>query len=113
MKQLMTYQEKAVDKLIRRSRDLLMESGREKIVFQAPTGAGKTFMATKYMEELVKEVTDDLCFLWISIGKGELHKQSMKAVKREISSEMECSLLEEEFLGARDEIQQNEVGSYV
>jgi len=109
MKQLMAYQEVAVDKLIRRSRDFLSESGREIIVFQAPTGAGKTFMATKYMEELTKEVNSDLCFLWISIGKGELHKQSMKAVSREISNEMECSLLEEEFFGSRTEIHQNEI----
>lgn len=109
MKQLMPYQEVAVDKLLKRTKDFLEEAGNETIVFQAPTGAGKTFMATKYMEEIVKEVPDDLCFLWISIGKGELHKQSMKAVKREISNEMECSLLEEEFFGSRKEIKQNEI----
>lgn len=109
MKHLMPYQEIAVDKLIKRTKDFLEEAGNETIVFQAPTGAGKTFMATKYMEELVHEVKEDLCFLWISIGKGELHKQSMKAVKREISNEMECSLLEEEFFGSRKEIKQNEI----
>ena len=109
MKKLMLYQEEAVDKLKKRTKDFLEEPGNETIVFQAPTGAGKTFMATKFMEEIVKEINDDLCFLWISIGKGELHKQSMKAVKREISSEMICSLLENEFLGSRKEIQQNEI----
>jgi len=109
MKQLMPFQEKAVDKLIKRTKDFLEEDGHEIIVFQAPTGAGKTFMATKYIEEIVKEVSDDLCFLWISIGKGELHKQSMKAVKREISKEMECSLIEEEFFGSRKVINQNEI----
>ena len=66
-------------------------------------------MATKFMEEIVKEIDIDLCFLWISIGKGDLHKQSLKAVKREISNEMTCSLLEEEFFGSRQEIQQNEI----
>ncbi|MBQ4263072.1 MAG: DEAD/DEAH box helicase family protein [Bacilli bacterium] len=109
MKTLMTYQEEAVDKLKKRTKDFLEETGNETIVFQAPTGAGKTFMATKYMEEIVKEVHDDLCFLWVSIGKGELHKQSLKAVKREISSEMTCSLLENEFFGSRKEIEQNEI----
>ena len=98
MKQLMPYQEEAVDKLKKRTKDFLVETGNETIVFQAPTGAGKTFMATKYMEEIVREIPDDVCFLWVSIGKGELHKQSMKAVKREISDEMKCSLLEDEFL---------------
>lgn len=109
MKQLMTYQEETVDKLKKRTKDFLEEAGNETIVFQAPTGAGKTFMATKFMEEIVKEVNDDLCFLWISIGKGELHKQSMKAVKREISNEMTCSLLEDEFFGSKEEIEQNEI----
>lgn len=109
MKQLMPYQEEAVDKLKKRTKDFLEETGYETIVFQAPTGAGKTFMATKFMEEIVKEVNEDLCFLWVSIGKGELHKQSMKAVKREISSEMFCSLLENEFFGSRKEILQNEI----
>lgn len=109
MKQLMPYQETAVDKLKKRTKDFLEEKGNEIIVFQAPTGAGKTFMATKFMEEIVKEVSDDLCFLWISIGKGELHKQSLKSVKRDISSEMQCSLLEEEFFGSRKEIEQNEI----
>ncbi len=109
MKKLMLYQEEAVDKLKKRTKDFLEETGNETIVFQAPTGAGKTFMATKFMEEIVKEINDDLCFLWVSIGKGELHKQSMKAVKREISNEMTCSLLENEFFGSRKEINQNEI----
>ena len=109
MKKLMIYQEEAVDKLKKRTKDFLEENGNEIIVFQAPTGAGKTFMATKFMEEIVKEVNDDICFLWISIGKGELHKQSMKAVKREISDEMICSLLENDFFGSRKEIHQNEI----
>ena len=109
MKTLMPYQEEAVDKLKKRTKDFLEETGNETIVFQAPTGAGKTFMATKFMEEIVKETKEDLCFLWVSIGKGELHKQSMKAVKREISNEMICSLLENEFFGSRKEIEQNEI----
>lgn len=109
MKTLLPYQEEKVDQLIKRTKDFLSEKGHETIVFQAPTGAGKTFMATKYIEEIVKEIDDDLCFLWISIGKGDLHKQSLKAVKREISNEMECSLLEDEFFGSRKTINQNEI----
>ena len=109
MKQLLPYQETAVNKLITRSLMFLNEEGRETIVLQAPTGAGKTFMATKFMEELIKETNEDICYIWISLGKGELHKQSMKAVKREISNEMQCSLLENEFFGSRSVINQNEI----
>ena len=51
----------------------------------------------------------DLCFLWVSIGKGELQVQSYKSVKREIDEALKCSLLEEEFFGSRSEIDKNEI----
>ena len=54
------------------------------LVLQAPTGSGKTFMMSIFMQEFAKEYKEDICFLWLSIGKGELHKQSYKSVKREI-----------------------------
>lgn len=109
MKLLKGYQEIAVDKLISRTKDFLNEKGNETIVFQSPTGSGKTFMATKYISELVKEIDDDLCFVWVSIGKGELHKQSMKSVMREIDASIQCSLLEDDFFGSRSVINQNEI----
>ena len=61
------------------------------------------------MQKMVEEFEKDICFLWISIGKGELHKQSLKSVKREVGETLECSLLEEEFFGSREVINQNEV----
>ena len=36
-------------------------------------------------------------FLWVSIGKGDLHKQSLK-VLNEVDDSLTCSFLEEEFL---------------
>lgn len=46
-------------------------------VFQAPTGSGKTLMVARFIEEIIKELPeDDLCFVWVSIGKGDLHLQS-------------------------------------
>lgn len=109
MKELKIYQNAAVSKLIKRTKDYLEEKGSETIVFQAPTGSGKTFMMAKYIEQIVSEVENDLCFVWISVGKGELHKQSCKSVKNNISSSIEVSLMEEEFFGHRKEINQNEI----
>lgn len=106
---LKKYQEKAVNKLISRTKEYFEDLGMETIVLQAPTGSGKTFIASKYICEIVKELTEDVCFLWVSIGKGELHKQSMKSVKREIDNSIQCSLLEEEFFGTRKNINQNEI----
>lgn len=109
MKELKKYQEVALDKLISRTKDFFREAGNETIVFQAPTGSGKTFIATQYINNIIKELQEDICFLWVSIGKGELHKQSFKNVKLEISDEIECSILEDEFFGSRDKIRQNEI----
>jgi len=62
---LKEYQRNAVDDLIYRNKKLLEKNEKGKIcVFQAPTGAGKTVMVAKFIEELIKELPDtDLCFI--------------------------------------------------
>ena len=109
MKELKNYQEQAIEELLTYSNLYFKRDGKETIVLQAPTGSGKTFTMARYMLELVNSNDKDLCFLWISIGKGELHKQSMKSVKREIDDTLTCTLLENEFFGSRSVINQNEV----
>lgn len=110
-KLLKRYQEKAVDKLLSRTRELLKEQlGKRTIVFQSPTGSGKTLMMTEYIEQLIKDLEDtDFCFLWISIGKGNLHEQSYNSLKREFNGFPDTYLLEQEFFGSRTEIVKNEV----
>lgn len=109
MKKLFEYQENAMKELIDNTKKLLPKKNNKIIVFQSPTGSGKTFIITKYIENLINEINNDICFLWLSIGKGQLHKQSMKAVQEEISKEIECSLLEEEFFGTKNKINKNEI----
>ena len=60
MKVLKRYQEKAIEKLIVRTKELFEEK-KEKatIIFQSPTGSGKTFMISNYVEELIKEFPED------------------------------------------------------
>ena len=109
MKELKEYQRKAIKQLLTLSKMYFELEGSETIVLQSPTGSGKTFTMANYMLSLVNEMDDDLCFLWVSIGKGELHKQSLKSVKKEVDETLTCSLLEEEFFGSRTVINQNEV----
>ena len=69
------------------------------IVFQSPTGSGKTLMLSEYIEQMIKENEDeDLCFLWMSIGKGELHKQSYNSMKEEFQGYPSIYLLEVKIL---------------
>jgi type III restriction enzyme len=108
---LKTYQEKAVGELIATFKTLLTKDEQKKVcVFQAPTGSGKTLMTAKFIEELIREVPEtDLCFVWISIGKGELHLQSKHALERIFGGAPRVSLVEEEFTGGRERIVRNEV----
>lgn len=108
---LKNYQEKAVGELVVTFKKLLTKEEQKKVcVFQAPTGSGKTLMTAKFIEEIIREVPEmDLCFVWISIGKGELHLQSKHSLERVFGGAPRVSLVEEEFTGGRERIVRNEV----
>lgn len=108
---LKPYQEKAVDQLIEAARKLLSNEGvGEVCVFQSPTGSGKTVMMAKFIEEFIKELSEeDFCFIWMSIGKGDLHLQSKHSLERIFGGAPRVSLVEEEFGGGRERIVRNEV----
>lgn len=110
-KQLKKYQEQAVDELLLKTKLLLDKKiDKRTVVFQAPTGSGKTFMISQYIEQLIEELkNEDLCFLWLSPGKGSLHKQSFDAIKKEFQGFPDAFLLEDEFFGSRKTINKNEV----
>ncbi len=105
------YQVKAIGQIVKSVSELLAKDSNNKIcVFQSPTGSGKTVMVAKFIEEIIKDLSEsDLCFLWVSIGKGELHRQSKKSLERIFQGFPKVNLLEEEFLGGKNYIEQNEV----
>ena len=108
---LKEYQDKKVNELVTAISDLLPLVAENKVcIFQSPTGSGKTVIIAKVIETLSNEVTEeDFCFLWISIGKGELHKQSKKSLEKIFGEDPKVSLLENEYFGARTYIERNEV----
>lgn len=81
------YQDKAVDELVEKVIRLLNASGRRKrLVFKAPTGSGKTVMASGMLARLARELperTDSLvnrvAFIWIAPNR--LHEQSYFKMK--------------------------------
>lgn len=109
--ELKQYQEKAVDQLITTAVTLLDYDGPGEVcVFQAPTGSGKTVMVAKFIEGLIRELpNDDLCFVWMTIGKGDLQGQTRHALENVFGGSPRVSLVEEEFSGGRERIIQNEV----
>jgi type III restriction enzyme len=108
---LKVYQDIAIDQLVSASKNLLENSTKKKLlVFQAPTGSGKTVMTAMYIKRLIEEQpNENLCFLWVSIGKGNLHKQSKKALEKHFQGSLKVHLLEDEYGGAKAEIARNEV----
>lgn len=86
MKELI-FQQKAVRKLVDECIDLLRLSGHRKtLIFKAPTGAGKTVMASQMLANLTEELQSrgdspyqQVAFIWIAPNK--LHQQSYFKMK--------------------------------
>lgn len=79
---LKDYQSRAVDELASKAIGLLAEPReRQKLVFKAPTGAGKTVMIAAWLQRLAEELPGclhlperRLAYLWIA--PNQLHEQS-------------------------------------
>ena len=92
---LKNYQRDAVDELRGYMELGFRSKSRKEVVFKAPTGSGKTFMAASLFEELASEHGDiNFCILWVCPGTGELHKQSHDAVKTYLGGNPVCSIVE-------------------
>ena len=76
------YQQKYVRELVDKTIDLLGLTGHRKtLIFKAPTGSGKTVMASQMLAELTEELQSrgdspyqQVAFIWIAPNK--LHQQS-------------------------------------
>lgn len=76
MIKLRDYQKQAVENLHGKIENSLKSSENEVVIFQAPTGSGKTLMVSELLKELVKNRDDDkkFSFIWVSVRM--LHEQS-------------------------------------
>ena len=87
----LAYQQKAVTELVDKTIRLLNLGGhRNKLVFEATTGAGKTFMACQMLARLMDELRErgdsryqEVTFIWFAPRK--LHLQSYEKLKSAFS----------------------------
>lgn len=81
------YQQRAVNELVDKTIRLLNDGGsRQKLVFEAPTGAGKTVMACQALATLIDEMHSrggskyqECAFIWFA--PRQLHIQSYRSLK--------------------------------
>jgi len=67
------FQNSCVEYLI----DKTLESDSKQVItVKAPTGAGKTVVLIKYVDELLKNSDGKTAFVWLCPGKGNLEEQS-------------------------------------
>ena len=87
MIELKEYQKKAVKQLKENILDMLsMQENRQKIVFKAPTGSGKTVCASALLDELNMELSssfNEVAFIWIAPNK--LHVQTYLSMRNYFS----------------------------
>lgn len=69
------FQNNCINFLIEKT---LETDSKQVITVKAPTGAGKTVMLIKYVDEYLKNTNRKTAFVWLCPGKGDLEQQSMK-----------------------------------
>lgn len=85
------YQIEAIETLVKKTLHLLASAGdRRKLVFKAPTGSGKTVMASKMLDDLTTQLAEEgkqVAVIWIAPNK--LHQQSYMSMKNYFSETRE------------------------
>lgn len=110
LKELKDFQERAVRNLIDSCSKMLdLDSRKNVCVLKSPTGSGKTYMMAAFIERLIKRREDEICFIWVTIGKGDLQLQSRNSLIRYFNGSPTVHLIEEEFTGGRQVVNRNEV----
>ncbi len=87
MIELRDYQKKAVRELKQRMIEMLNDpEDRQRLIFKAPTGAGKTVMVSTLLDELTRDLPmNGECrysrVAWVWIAPNKLHQQSYRSMR--------------------------------
>ncbi|MBQ9610565.1 MAG: DEAD/DEAH box helicase family protein [Lachnospiraceae bacterium] len=73
------FQNNCVDFLIEKT---LASNSKKIITVKAPTGAGKTIILIKYINEYMNNTDSNTAFIWLCPGKGNLEEQSKEQMER-------------------------------
>ena len=91
------YQVKYIKKLAETAIEFLEDKFQEgnTIVFQSPTGSGKTYMISQALTQIIKKSKASYAFIWISVNS--LHEQSRQNLSRYLEDErlLDCISIDE------------------
>ena len=97
MIKLTDYQKQAAENLHKKIENSLRSSENEVVIFQAPTGSGKTVMVSGLLKELVGGRQDDMRFSFVWVSVRMLHEQSKEKLEKyyEDDRAIKCSYFED------------------
>ena len=73
------FQNDCVNFLIQKT---VARDSKKVITVKAPTGAGKTIILIKYIDEYLNNTDSNTAFIWLCPGKGDLEEQSKEQMER-------------------------------
>jgi len=79
--QLREYQQEAIDELKLKANKLLELQGNKTIVFEAPTGSGKTVIMAEFLKQFVENREDQRTFSFVWTAPRQLHTQSKEKLE--------------------------------
>lgn len=90
------FQDNCVEFLMDKTLD---PESKQIITIKAPTGAGKTVILIKYIDEYLKNTNGNTAFVWLCPGKGDLEQQSMDKMNKLTPQRDTRSLLDSMRMG--------------
>lgn len=95
MIELRNYQKEAVKSLLGKVENVLRSPESGIVIFQSPTGSGKTVMVSEMLKRLVKDNKKRYSFVWVSVR--HLHEQSKEKLEKYYEDDrlIQCSYFED------------------
>ena len=97
MIELRDYQKETIRNLHAKVEKALMTPENKVVIFQAPTGSGKTLMVSEMLKKLVRDRKSDKTFSFVWVAVRMLHEQSKEKLEKYYEDDrlIQCSYFED------------------